>query len=433
MRATRQKHLSCFRSDEAPDFPSCLGWLVGSARLAWLSGVHLDEDGLTFIDGDDDPVPAHCKSPMLTCWRKLWVEFDKMPSADADEPFGSKGDDTSHGLTANVLSDEVLAPWDPNGFRGAVLDPDENVARTQLGRDANGNLEQWEVRSAATYGQIGWVQVTTDYRTDKIDNDGDGTIDEADEQWTMAGYEAGEPFAVNTDDAEWLVELEPPTAAAIVASMCAYFEPAYIDVQEESEHNEHDTVQVFMRNLNNAYGNTACLDIPGGPEFWCVRVLWAYACRKDSQDGNPPGAEVGSYCGAWDRDRAGVPSSAPPGTVGSVSGQVTAIGGESCDIYLEIAREWQDDVAEIGRTVTHEVGHLLGLEHADPHYDEESDDISPNPNHKGLMGFSWPWEDGVSTQRWYQLKEQHQILSGDAGMDQFSQKNVAQLRKDATD
>jgi len=39
--------------------------VVGSARLGWLSEVHLAEDGLTFIDGDDDPVPAHCKSPML--------------------------------------------------------------------------------------------------------------------------------------------------------------------------------------------------------------------------------------------------------------------------------------------------------------------------------------------------------------------------------
>ena len=40
--------------------------VVGSARKVWVNGVHLAEDGLTFVDGDEEPVPGHCKSPMLT-------------------------------------------------------------------------------------------------------------------------------------------------------------------------------------------------------------------------------------------------------------------------------------------------------------------------------------------------------------------------------
>jgi hypothetical protein len=367
---------------------------------------------------------------MLTVWRTLHVEFDRMPAADEDEPFGTISGESSEGLTADTLSDEVLAPWNPSGFMGGVLDPDAASAPTSIGVDANHLwLGYWEVKAAATGGGVGRVFVETDYRDDKIDNDEDDTIDEEDEAWTMAGYQAGAPFAVNTDDAEWLVDLEPPAGAAVVGAMRDYFKPAYIEVQEQSTGNQHSSVETFTRNSLGAYpgGN---IDVPGDAQFWCVRVVWAYECERKSDNLNPGDAPMAAYSGDWDPNFEGVPESAPRGTATSVFGVVTAISGESADIYLEVHRD-REALADLARTVTHECGHLLGLRRADPDYNPVTDDINPGQVDKGLMGFAKPLE--ITYQRWYELLEHHGILYDDQGMNQFSLQNIKSLRKNATD
>lgn len=104
-----------------------------------------------------------------------------------------------------------------------------------------------------------------------------------------------------------------------------------------------------------------------------------------------------------------------PGYRASVFGKAGDIPSQSCMIYCEIFRD--RGITDIARTVSHEVGHCLGLWHSE--YDPET---GFEADRDGIM----KWEDTAGhipcKKQWYDLLSAHTIP------DRFSDYHINELR-----
>jgi len=360
-------------------------------------------ENLTLEDFEEGP--AHGESTeMLTVWRRLGVEFDHMGEPPAAQKFGIVSG-TSQKITSTVLHSQGTPGWAVNCLQGGVLDP-EGVTPGNAVDFVNDNT--WEVCGNET----GYAQVSIDYRTDKFDNDDENGADDDGEVWNMATYAAdpsNDSFGINTDDPKWLQDLDPPQANVIINAMNGYFDDAYIKCYELTEGNEHDTF-AFVRMTETAFPT---VDVAGDSAFWTVCVGWAYE-SADTKIVRCRHGDHTFYLGDDDPENEGVPA----GYRSSVHGIVESISGEKCLLFCEIIRD--RGALSIGRVTTHEVGHLLGLEHA-----TYVNDFKP-ASKDGIMG--WQYHETPACWKWWLDK-----VWGHESPDRFSYQNIADLRANATD
>lgn len=283
---------------------------------------------------------------MLSVWRKLYVEVDGMGAPPSSEPFGTISG-TSSKIEANALESQGTPGWPSDALNGGVLNPDGNTAANSVDYVSG---TSWDV-SANTDKKM---TVVTDYTGDGFDTDGDGTIDEVDEEYEMTAEDpSNKDFAVNTDDPKWLTDLNPPTDSATIAGLNGYYRTAYIECVLQTA-NTTPTFS-FVRNEYNLFANT--VDVAGSGEYWAVAVAWCYDSRSRKEY---TCSSKKYYVGDDDPEGEGLrPSSG--GISATILGKANGIPGTTADIYVECLR---DKGRPVLRTTAHEIGHLLGLYHA---------------------------------------------------------------------
>jgi len=334
---------------------------------------------------------------MLTVWRKLYVEFDEMDPPGPSEKFNIV-DGISSAITSNTLTAQGNPAWEPNCMVGGVLDPDDQSPSDGVDF-VDGNT--WEVVSNTSY--VATVQI--DYTSDKSDNDNQNGRDDAGEVFPMSGFPPPTSFGINTDDADWKGTLNPPSPTSVIASLNGYYDDAYILCEALPTGNTHPTCP-FTRNTASQFPT---IDVPGGSDFWnvCVGFAYEHNLHKHDMDGNC--ADHSFYTGDNDPEDEGVPA----GYMGCVYGYAPA--GKRCLIYCEIQRD-RPVPGGINQTIAHEIGHRMGLEHA------EYDPNDPfNAEKDGIMR----WKKHLSitcNKAWMDL------VWGHTSPDRFSWQDIDDLR-----
>ncbi len=350
-----------------------------------------------------DKPPADWSSPLLSLWRKLHIEFDAMRAPDGQEPFGIVSGTSSRITPFAVMAQSSLGCATAS-LIGGVLDPES--ASQGISVDYV-NHNTWEVLGN---GDVE-VLAKTVYDTDKFDT-GPPPADDPSEVYLLTPEDpSNKPFGVNTDDPKWRTDLPVPQPSDVLPGMNYYFHPAYIDCVELTEGNSNAEFG-WQRMTSN---QLAHVDVTGGPEYWTACVGWGYESGYRKFDRCGACTDHSFYAGDGDPEHEGV----SPGYSGSLLGRASRSEGR-CMVWVENARDCGN--RSVARIAVHEVGHLLGLHHAD--YDGSWTTWEPDPDEDGIMG--WEKPDAMSCHKqWYDLTQ--------PSPNRFSYANLKYLRESATD
>ena len=311
-------------------------------RLGWLNGVHLDEDGLTFIDGDDNSVPAHCTSPMLTCWRKLHVEVDSM---------GKEFDTSSStALTDTVLTDNTKT-WEENQFHSYS--------------------EDWDLNPNTGQGQ--WFDVAANTATQITASGGSQMLSVA---------QSGDPYRVEFTGFDADDSLRGEIPGPNTADLEAAFEEAYLKVLFDTGKDQSDCPWHYTFDFNTSDWLTYLWDYRGtAPKpnreetagYWTAYIMSVYDPPDVVKDNDPNGEHAG----------VGLTHTHEP--------DYSSVFEETLrDVKLQ--HGWSDAEYQHARAgvVVHEIGHQFGLPEdtegdfdnimRQPQNDDEEDDLKDRTN-----------------------------------------------------
>jgi len=376
--------------------------VVAHCLADYLDVVAIDtgaqKKGLDLKEGSTGgTVPEKYKTPLLSVWRKLHVEFDRMGNAPAGQ-FFAEIDGTSSSISTNSLTSQGNPGWAADSLHGAILNPDGNDAPNSLSLRTN-----WEVMDNTN----NTVTVKTDYTTDTFDNDGQNGVDDEGEVYEMTPQDpSNKAFAIETDDPEWLTGLSPPTNAAALAALNGYFDDAYVECVE-AEGNTQKTFD-FNRNRYGPHGFNwdNPVDVQHSADFWAVEVGWCYESYDRNILGPCETHNRYSYRGDDDPENEGLPEG--DGNAFCLRGVADSV---CVDVFCETIRD--EGLFNVLMVCAHEIGHVQGLDHADYSGSFDEDD-------KGIM--FWEKPPWLCRHDWYALDPY------DQGYDRFSNNNINQLR-----
>lgn len=382
--------------------------------------------------GTRGDVAASYRTEMLTVWRNLWVEFDRMGPPPENEQFGTV-QEFSQAVTEGGR--KLVAQGDPSWtlacLNGGVLNPRGTTAPNSVNLFPPGT-SFWEVHSNTSNAvEVRWnlrVDPNDPNKPDGFDQDGDGQVDEDGEyHFLPTSGIAPDDFAVNTDDLSWHSfapgETPPPGDVtthpeydAVIDSLNGYLQPAYVRAQMLPI-----AVDVAPFQRHGGHPDPPLIDCYGYPWYWIARVFFAYDSfyRKETYPGSTcPGGVV--YWGDDDPEDEALEDR---------DWKISSLGHtdqdrESCLINCETIRDHPPrDVME---TIAHEVGHALGLNHA-KYVDGEGWD----PDREGVMG----WEPKAANppqfpcvRDWLQIIRVHSYP-----LDRYSNYDIANIRANTTD
>jgi len=363
------------------------------------------DDELTHYKVETGNIPSSVKrTPILTTWRKLHIEFDTMDAPPSNEPFGTvTGTSSSIGIW--ILEDNGDPDWPNGSLNGGVLDPEDNNPGTSVDYVSE---DTFEVSNNDHYAVI----IHNNYTYDRFDNDGINGRDDAGEDFDMSKYAAdpsNEPYGINTDDKEWkTTDLPVPDTSTIISGMNGYYDDAFIKVEEQTTGNTHNTFSWHRAPI----AQLATADVPGDGRYWAACVGWGY--EKELRYVFPCPANCEDHT-IWYGDNDPQHEGVPPDHGGVSGGTAEDIIAERCMIWLESIR---DVSASIQKIVSHEVGHLFGLEHSeyDPATGFEED-------RDGIMG----WKDN-DMRDYTCIKEWMDLLGSHTSPDRFSDQHINDLR-----
>jgi hypothetical protein len=379
--------------------------VVAHTDLAYLNDVEVDRsatsEGLGFRLNSNQTilVPVEFQSELVSLWRTIHLEFDKMHPPSAHDVFGTFiGDGYITGDRHILSHDGDALNMTLNTLEGGVLRVNGTDAPIELSLDtddggyreinSNGLLNGDSIFFRAT---IKW-----DYSWYGYDNDNDGSVDENalddKETFLLQPEITDAKFAVNTDDPIWNPEgvvmpsqsvpvLRPPNAEDMITSLNGIYNPLYIRcVQIDPSLNVHSVTPQFRRQTRDLEPNV--VDVKGDTHsFWSMCIVWAYEdkngktvidyrdARDDNNDGvmDHPACGQEFYLGDNDPRNEGVPRK-PDVLPNFIGGNVaTWLGGTKMSggytlIFLESNRDFSNHPVLI--TVAHEMAHQLGAEHA---------------------------------------------------------------------
>ena len=357
------------------------------------------EGRIVFInDQTQTPIPSKYNTEMLTVWRKIHIELDKMSSPGVSEKFNTVSG-TSTALTSTSLTANGSPGWGTNCLNGGVLDPDDSTAPTSVDFFGDNSFE------VASNGSD-TLTIRSNYREDRFDNDNDSEVDEADETYNMDSYSSGNDFAVNTDDEDWDTLLNDLDENELIQGIGAYYSDAYINCVKLTSGNTNDEWG-FARNSDSF----STVDVEGSSDFLTVTLGLAYEYKLTKEPFEPnPSCGPQFYGGDDDPEDEGV----APGYMACVYGVVPSIPEDKCLVFIETYRD-RPLGGGIARTAAHEIGHDFGLQHSD--YEAAG---SFEATQDGIMGWTKPPTQCMKT--WMDLIWAHNSPN------RFSDTNIDQLR-----
>ena len=255
-----------------------------------------DQARLQYARGAGGLVNGNYYSNLLTVWRKLHVERDSMGAPQAGHVFGLEIG-TSTNLTNDTLTD-ATKNWPLADLNGGLLDPN-------------------------TGDQIP--------EAFEVDWNGPDTLGIVGAGLTLNAT-AGDPYAVDTDDAD-LGDLPTPDGTLLEEALKeSYIEVVY-DTGKEDNNVEWRRYGDSLGNLGDTWRGTKTWE---AEDFWSAYILAAYE-------------------GVEEKDR-------DPDTEAVQYGITTTTGEpEYSAVLLEVLRDRGYGVAAHRLVVAHEIGHQFGL------------------------------------------------------------------------
>lgn len=218
-------------------------------------------------------------SGMLTVWRHLWFELDKMapPSQPNNYVFGAVSGTVTQWSGTNIMVDST-ANWIPGDLVGAILTLRRPSSTATPGPETQPikTSEAWSFVVTGNTSNI--LAVETNYQDDGFDNDSDGQTDgnDADESFDFSNWSTASPivlpeYNLNTDDYDPSTVLRDPLFN--VTKIKNLLKPAFVEVGEAP-----DTVTglSFIRNMGEGHTPSSIRDIVEGVDFQCVHVTGCY-------------------------------------------------------------------------------------------------------------------------------------------------------------
>lgn len=335
------------------------------------SAVHTDEpDELRYIGcefAENGGVPA---SPLLTVWRRLWVENDSMTAIPTDT-FGYKRNDLSNDLSSPLILTK-LSDGTNTLFGIPTISDLSSFENLEHGKMIVQSIEH-AVIGTSVFGNTHFVQLSGDLTTTVPLNSG---------------------FRLYDDDDFGLVHPALPRNDLIADNVINHaYNPAYIEVMDAKDWNTNKTV-AFYPNHPPIVGSSftgydyGILDdaldakLEGNEKLWCASIMVAY--QPGAADSDPNDESIGVNAGV---------------TVGD-SLQFAGKARVSI-IYSEVVRDIIDAALRTGGsinnyeqrlclTAAHEIGHqpLYGLGEA-AHHGE--DGLMVDGGHAGMDGPDTPF------------------------------------------
>lgn len=317
-------------------------------------------------------------SPLLTVWRRLWVENDSMKAIDS-YPDGDLKNDLTSDMQSPTIQ-QVFASTDITTFYIPTISD-----RTSFTGPQNGILKF-----------PGTVDSFTSFQT--IPNMSTG-VDAIQVAGNQGHIHAGAVFRLYDDDGFGLAGAPLPRNDLVIDDVIKRaYKPAFIEVMDARQWNRHDTVD-FYRNHPPAVGNFLtgydygilddALDakLEGNENLWCASIMVAY--QPGSLDSDP------------NEEANGVNSGTTP-VDGLLDGLFYSGKARVSIIYSEVVRDVIDESLRNGSatiqdyeqrlrlTAAHEIGHqpLYGIGEAAQHAE---DGLMADGGHNGFGSADTPF------------------------------------------
>lgn len=329
--------------------------VVSHCDLNYVNGVTFAPDGMTLIDASGVPVPDCNRTPLITVWRCLHLELDKMgqtvlTEGPSDEVSLHPSGVVSAGAgTVSITTD--INTLQEDQFKGGKITLTNSQGQSLGVFDVVGN----NVAFGATIQLATASPVNTTGFTNLMDDD---------------AQTPSNPVA----------KVNPTIPDAGAANDSAFFRAACVEVKTDTLSNYQDTNLPFHLNLDfflNLYRQDLRSIISGGKQVTSTDDFWVIYAQGAYQDRivvswDPPGAAI------LGKSTSGVGNLADIATNASEGGVL---------VYNETIRDAASDPnyfvseADLRKwTLVHEMGHEFGMEHSDGGIMQPAEDQFTNPN-----------------------------------------------------
>ena len=306
------------------------GVQVSNSAAAKYLGPELNQNG---------GAPA---TPLLTVWRKLWVENDSMEAIPTDT-FGYKRNDLSHDLNSPTILTKLSDGTNTSFGIPGITDQSSFLDLENNGRMIVQSAEH-PVIATTLFENTHFVQIPGD----------------------LSNVPLGSGFRLYDDDDFGLDAAPLPRQNLVNDQMKNYFKPSFVEVSDASAFNPRKTVPLHLNEdvSTNLYGQSSTVvddarDLTDKNECWVCPLTAAYQgpfnVDNDPDDGeNTRFGETATY-GENDHSTVFV-----EGCRENYDALLRSHNPESVAIAIESTNEWI--VAALAHEMGHQPGHQSELE-----------------------------------------------------------------------
>lgn len=205
-------------------------------------------------------------SPLLTVWRRLWVENDSMGTIPANT-FGYKRNDLSHDLSSPAIITK-LSDGTSTSFGIPAITDRSSFSNLENGRIIVQSTEH-PVIGTILFGNTHFVQVSGD----------------------LSNVPLGSGFLLYDDDDFGLDAAPLPRNNLVDELMKSFFKPSFIEITDSGSFNTRKTVSFRINDdLQSSTVVNSSKDLSEQDALWVCQLTAAYQFNYE-EDGDPIGEE----------------------------------------------------------------------------------------------------------------------------------------------